>query len=312
MQRKAHLTGLAPILGIGAVFGLAPSFGHCQPPSLQPDGTALKSRQTVIVRESGAAESATPMPLNVPRAAVIPVIAGAMSPLAGGTAAVLGAPYSGIRTTTLLNGDKIVLRHTTRFFRDSHGRTRLELAFPANSNMKSRPVVMSVTINDPVSGQMYTLIPQQKTAVVSALPITLIPVQPPVTPPTPAGLPRPGLPGVQPYSESKPVALGKKVIDGITVVGTRVEDTITFANRKPNTITVEQWFSPELGIAILTTHRSSDGAGSTERLEHIVRAEPAAALFGIPPDYTRPGAPTSSSPRDSISSTAHVEPTKNP
>jgi hypothetical protein len=117
---------------------------------------------------------------------------------------------------------------------------------------------------------------------------------------------------VLPYSESKPVSLGEKVIDGIKVVGTRVEDNITFANRKPNTITIEQWFSPELGIAILITHRSSDGGGSTERLKHLVRAEPDAALFGVPPDYTRPGVPTLSSPRGPISSPVHVEPTKNP
>ena len=58
------------------------------------------------------------------------------------------------------------------------------------------------------------------------------------------------------------------------------------------TFTVERWFSPDLGVAILTTHRSSiDGdrtnGDSTNKLEQIVQEEPDGALFTIPPGYTQ-------------------------
>jgi hypothetical protein len=103
--------------------------------------------------------------------------------------------------------------------------------------------------------------------------------------PPPSRLPRTGfgLPGV---SESKPVSLGEKFIDGIHVVGTRVEYTMTFEDREPETMTNDQCFSPELGLMILSTQKMADRDRSTERLEDIVQGEPDGALFCVPPEYT--------------------------
>lgn len=309
MRWNARPAGLIPSLGISAVFGLGSTVGHCQSPSPQPDGAAPKVRAVMTVVGPNPSAPAMPVPRNVSPVPVLPVIAGAMSSLEGGTAAVLGEPYSGIQTTSILNGNKIVLRHTTRFFRDSHGRTRVERTLPTNSDMESSPIITSITINDPVSGEEYTLEPQGKTAVVSSLRGSLAAgIQPPVTPPTPTGVPPWGLPGVQ---ESKPVSLGDKFIDGIHVVGTRVEETVTFADREPETIIIDQWFSPELGVVMLTTHQNS-GVDSTERLEHIVRAEPDPALFTVPPEYTRSEVPARTSPPGPNSSPAHIESTKAP
>jgi hypothetical protein len=241
---------------------------------------------------------------------MMPPITGLASSLEFGSAAVVGAPYSGTRTTTILNGDRIVLRYATRSFRDSHGRTRLEREFPADTNLNSPMVIDLVTINDSVNREIFTLQPQRKTAEVSPLPDSeASPIQVPVTPPTPRDVPPWGLPGVQ---VSKPTSLGEKFIDGIHVVGTRVEETVTFEDREPETIIIDQWFSPELGLAILTTHQSGDGVRSTVRLEHIVRAEPDAALFRVPPEYTRPEAPAFAASPGPISSSPPVEPTKDP
>jgi hypothetical protein len=237
---------------------------------------------------------------------VLPAIAGSTSPspLAHGTAAVLDEPYSGIQTTSILDGNNKLPGATTRFFRDSHGRTRLESIFPTSS--ESSPIIMSITIIDPVSRKEYTLDPQNKTASVFPLPGSLAAgIQPPVTPPIPTGLPPPGMPGVE---ESKPVSLGQKFIDGIAVLGTRVEETVTFEDSEPETIIIDQWFSPELGVPILITHQGI-GIDSTERLEHIVRAEPDPALFTLPPEYNRSDVPAQKSPR---SSPEHVESTNAP
>jgi len=215
-----------------------------------------------------------------------PPIAGPMSSLEAGDAAVVGVPYSGTRTTTIVFGDLIFQKSATGLFRDSHGRTRLERRFPADNNVSSPLVTVLVTINDPVSGKVYTLQPQEKTAQVSALSDSDARlIQPPVEPPPPSRLPRTGsgLPGV---SESKPASLGEKLIDGIHVVGTRVEYTMTFEDREPETMINDQWFSPELGLIILSTQQTTDGVRSTEQLEHIVQAEPDGALFCVPPEYT--------------------------
>jgi hypothetical protein len=276
-------------LGINAIVGLASSFGHCQSSSQQPNGAAPKTHAIAIGSGPNPAPTVVmARPPNVRPLVIRPPLNGLTSPLEFGSAAVVGAPYSGTRTTTVLDGDRIILRSATRTFRDSHGRTRLERALPADTNLTSPMVTDLVTINDPVNRKIYTLQPQEKTADVSPLrDADASVIQAPVTPPTPTNVPPWGLPGVQ---ESKPASLGEKFIDGIHVVGTRVEDTVTFADQEPVTIIIDQWFSPELGLAILTTHQGSDGVRSTVRLEHIVRAEPDAALFGVPPEYTRSAA----------------------
>jgi hypothetical protein len=288
MRWNAFPAALTASLAISAILGLTPSVGRSQSPSQQPDGAAPKTRAVLI--PSGPAPSAPIMlrPQNLPAPPVLPINGGVMSPLEAGTAAVLGKPYSGTQTTTILNNNKLFLRLLTRFFRDSHGRTRVERTTPTDSDTESPPIILSVTINDPMSGAEYTLEPQGKTAVVSPLRGPLAAgIQPPVTPPTPTGVPPWGLPGVQ---ESKPIPLGQKFIDGIAVVGTRVEDTVTFPDREPETMVIDQWFSTELGVAILKTHQGG-GMDSTQRLEHIVQAEPDPTLFTVPRDYTRSEVP---------------------
>ena len=289
MRWNAFPAALMASLAISAIFGLTPSVGRSQSPSQQPDGAAPKTHAVAIARGSAPSAPIMLRPQNLPAPPVLPINGGVMSPLEAGTAAVLGKPYSGTQTTAILNNNKLFLRLLTRFFRDSHGRTRVERTIPTDSDTESPPIVMSVTINDPVSGAEYTLEPQGKTAVVSPLRGPLAAgIQPPVTPPTPTGVPPWGLPGVQ---ESKPIPLGQKFIDGIAVVGTRVEDTVTFQDREPETMIIDQWFSTELGVAILRTHQGG-GMDSTQRLEHIVQAEPDPALFTVPRDYTRSEVPT--------------------
>ena len=288
MQWNARPAVLIPSLGISAILGLASSAGSGQSPPQQAVGAAPKMQAVMTLSTPSPAVHVMSMPQNAPLAPVPMVIAGPMSSWEDGTAAVVGEPYSGIQTTTIRNGNKIVLRHTRRFFRDGHGRTRVERMLPTGSDIEPSTIITLVTINDPVSAEQYTLEPQGKTAEVSALRGSLAAgIQPPVTPPTPTAVPPWGLPGVQ---ESKPTSLGEKFIDGIEVVGTRVEDTVTSADREPETIVIDQWFSRELGVVILTTHQGSS-VNSSERLEHIVRAEPDPALFTVPPEYTRSEGP---------------------
>ena len=286
---------LVPWLCVSATFVLGPSLGYCQSPPEHPSEFAATARVSAAN-----------------------VIATGHSSFEDGAAPVVGMPYSGIGTTQsaalFLDGNRIVRTETTRFFRDSQGRTRVEHMFPPiTSTMSSAPTVMMVAINDPVSGERYMLHPQQKTA--DVLPWRgASAIQPPVPTPTPPArlsLPGFGFGAVSSDAESKGVPLGEKTIDGIRVVGTQLEHTVpvnAIGNQKPIVITVEQWFSPELGVVVLATHRSTIGSETTYQLEQVVRAEPDAALFGVPPDYTQREANVMSAQSTAVlSSTGCVE-----
>lgn len=217
---------------------------------------------------------------------------------------VVGAPYSAVGTresvTRLLDGNRVVQKQVTRYYRDGQGRTRTESGlFSTSGNVASTGLFGSVSVTDPVSGEHYILNPQVKT--VHAFP----PLPegfhkpPSVTPPVPAPTPLIhnamdnsvmlyGASVSGPVADPKP--LGEKTIRGVKAVGTRVKHTIAagrMGNNRPITLTVDQWFSPQLGVVIESSSRSPTGHDSIYRLEQIELGEPDATLFQIPADYTR-------------------------
>jgi len=308
MRRKDCPAGLILRFCLSATFALGSTFGHGQSPPERP---------------TAAASNAATLPVSTTlKANDANVIASGPLSFEDGTAPVAGTPYSGIGTTrsatVFVDGNRIVHSETTRFFRDSQGRTRVERMFPATDSTKSSsPIPAMVTINDPVSGERYVLHPQRKTAgTLQSRGVGA--VQPPVAPPAPSArvsLPGFGFTGGSSDSESKAVSLGERVIEGIRVVGTQLEHTVPptiIGNEQPIVVAVEQWFSPELGVVILTTHRSSIGSETIYRLEQIVRAEPDAALFRVPPDYALREATTISAQPEAISSFVCLEATKKP
>ncbi len=82
--------------------------------------------------------------------------------------------------------------------------------------------------------------------------------------------------------------LGKQVIEGLETEGKRTTITIPagqIGNEQPIVITNEVWYSPELQT-IVYSKRDDPMAGTTIfKLTNIVRDEPDAALFQLPPDY---------------------------
>jgi hypothetical protein len=85
-------------------------------------------------------------------------------------------------------------------------------------------------------------------------------------------------------------SLGEQMMDGVRVVGTRRQYTLAagaIGNEKPIVMTIEQWFSPELGIIVSKTGQAATGGGSIYRLDHIVQGEPDPGLFAVPADYSR-------------------------
>jgi hypothetical protein len=83
--------------------------------------------------------------------------------------------------------------------------------------------------------------------------------------------------------------LGTQNIEGVPATGSRTTTTIpagAIGNLQPIKAVVEQWFSSDLGVLVMTKHSDPRVGETIYRLQSIVRAEPDRSLFTIPPDYT--------------------------
>ncbi len=84
------------------------------------------------------------------------------------------------------------------------------------------------------------------------------------------------------------VPLGTKDIEGVSATGTRTTRTIhagTMGNDRPIVSICDTWVSSDLKMTVLTETDDGQAGRSTMKLVNIVRSEPNAALFQIPPDY---------------------------
>jgi hypothetical protein len=216
---------------------------------------------------------------------------------------VTGAPFSAVATQQITreftDGNRMARTvRVTRYYRDSGGRTRIERELSQQSaGPKAELQNVVVEIHDPITGERYRLFPYAKTVEVLKGGTESSLAHPPFTPPGItayfAGLTI----GPNEHGWSEPEALGEQVMEGVRVVGTRRQYILAagaIGNEKPIGITIEQWFSPDLGIIVSKTGHTTTGGGSSYRLEHIVQSEPDPGLFAVPSDYTRRQVPVAS------------------
>jgi hypothetical protein len=205
---------------------------------------------------------------------------------------VAGSPFSATAktesVTTFADGNKIVRGNTVHYYRDGHGRTRIERGEGPNR---------TIAINDPVAGIRYWVRPQNKVVIAYKGPAGQL------LPPAMGGTQDDDLPpfgllgfrmsiGATPTTEaaSATTSLGQKSISGVTATGTRLVRNIpigVLGNEKPITSTLERWVNPDLGVPVQITQTSTIGGRLTLNMDSIVRAEPDPALFVPPADYTR-------------------------
>ena len=218
-------------------------------------------------------------------------------------ASVTGAPFSAVATHQLTreftDGNRMARTvRVTRFYRDSAGRTRVELELSRQSAGPTAALQSAfIEINDPSRGEQYLLSPRTKTANVlkarTASQLAQAPFAPPGITADFGGLTI----GPNEQGWSEPESLGERVMQGVRVVGTRREYTLAagaIGNVKPIGVTIEQWFSPDLGMIVSKTGKTTTGGGSIYRLEQIVQGEPDQGLFAVPADYTRGQGPVDS------------------
>lgn len=96
------------------------------------------------------------------------------------------------------------------------------------------------------------------------------------------------MPAESPFQTSTE-SLGQQTIEGVAAEGKRTTTTIPAAamgNQRPITTVIEEWFSPELQVTILSSTKDPRLGETTYRLTNIQRTEPPATLFTVPTDYT--------------------------
>ena len=207
---------------------------------------------------------------------------GGAEPFSGGKV-VTGAPYSAQAVTehiqTLSHGNIIHTTTTANLYRDSQGRTRREMQIGAIGPWAAQGTPHKViSITDPVAGFIHTLNPDTQEA-------RQMPFRAHTGAWGGAGAAhqRPENPNV------KTESLGTQVIGGVTAEGTRITRTIPagqVGNQAAIVTTNERWYSPELQTVVMRKEVNPQSGQTTFQLTNIVRAEPDAALFQVPPSYT--------------------------
>lgn len=208
---------------------------------------------------------------------------------------VTGAPFSATAssetTQSLQDGTTIRRMTSSALYRDSQGRFRREVTLsgfgPLQASGKTRTMI---TIGDPVAGAHYLLDPEQKVAHK-------------LTPPN-GGKRGAGSNGKaeafdqkmqrriakeEAAGELKKESLGTQSINGVNAEGTRITRVIPvgqIGNDKPIQIVFERWYSPDLQIVVKSTRKDPRFGTTTYALTNVQRAEPDAALFTVPSDYT--------------------------
>ena len=234
---------------------------------------------------------------------------------------VKGKPYSADTSTetvqTLADGNRIVHRTVSKFYRDSDGRTRREQTFGNVDPEHPSPHEVKVFIDDPVSGTAFVLDPGSSTAEKMQQSRKLLDehggedegARIMVTSGNDSELGEQGAPGrmlikfrdeqsgnpnalaVQLPDEKRDIAkedLGTRNIEGVDCNGTRQTITIpagTVGNEKPIAIVTETWFGTAIGAVVESTSDDPRYGKTTYKLANVQLSEPARTLFEPPANF---------------------------
>lgn len=208
----------------------------------------------------------------------------------GGPQARPTVPYSADQemetTRTLVDGTHIIIKNHSRLYRDSLGRTRIEMF--ANSSIQPRDDSQPTGINifDPVEGVQYFLNPRNHTGTRNNF---MHPAPPPNAPAPAPAAPSTPPPPKELLPQGHREDLGMDTIEGLWAKGTRTTVTIpvnTQGNDRPIIRTIERWFSDELQIEVLVKTSDPRNGDRVQPLTNIDRSEPDPSLFRPPADYT--------------------------
>lgn len=205
---------------------------------------------------------------------------------------VTGAPYSAVEVRTeqqVLSGGNVIQRQSqTTINRDSQGRVRTDTEMArTDPSTGAKTTVKRISISDPVAGMVHELDPQNKT-------VNSMTVRRGGGGGRGMGLPpRANNGGVPPAPSADPNVqienLGTQTINGVSATGSRITRTIPagqIGNAQPIQVVQERWVSEDLKVPVMVKISDPRFGTTVTQLTNITRAEPDAALFQVPSDYT--------------------------
>jgi hypothetical protein len=225
---------------------------------------------------------------------------------------VKGKPYSADTTTetvqTLADGNHIVHRTVSKFYRDSDGRTRREQTFGDVDLEHPSPHEVKVFIDDPVSGLALVLDPASKSADKVHRSREFLDernaeddgARVMIKSDSEEG--EQGAAGrmlikfrdehlAQIQDDKRDVVkedLGTRNIEGVDCNGTRTTTTIpagAIGNEKPISIVRETWYAPAIAAVVESTTEDPRYGKTTYHLTNVQLSEPSRSLFEPPADF---------------------------
>jgi hypothetical protein len=188
-------------------------------------------------------------------------------------------------TKIMPDGTTATQKNHRTIARDSSGRVFQERRYFAPNGDNLPTQLSQLEYMDPNRHEFYTCIPLRKTCYVSQWTGAALTAMPAGT----NGLracgcattPRPGM-------SVQNEALGQKTIEDIDVIGSREVTTIAagqIGNEKAEPIVKEFWYSPRLGINVVTKRFDPRSGMQNFVVDNIARDEPDPKLFEPPADY---------------------------
>lgn len=187
------------------------------------------------------------------------------------------APFSATVATEsirqLADGSRITLVNRRAIARDSAGRIFQERRLLVPEDGKHESVVTQIEISDPVAHELYICVPRDRVCQVEVFS-------------APHFVPPGGTVNAARQSDmGSREDLGKQVIGGLETVGTR-ETTVVEAgaigNDSPLQITREYWYSPQLGVNLISKLRDPRIGEQNFEVSDVVLGEPDTKLFRVP------------------------------
>src|SRR5882757_7121769 len=174
----------------------------------------------------------------------------------------------------LPDGSTITLKNHRAIARDSAGRIFQERRALVPDDGKTNSGVTQIEISDPVTHELYICMPHGRTCQVEVF-------SPPeflsYTPPAKAHMAQ--------GSTSESEDLGKQFLGGLETVGTRETTVIpagTIGNSSPLLSKREFWFSPKLGVNLISKRQDPLSGTQNFEVSEIALGDPDAKLFEVP------------------------------
>lgn len=178
----------------------------------------------------------------------------------------------------LSDGATITLVNHRAIARDKAGRIFQERRLLVPDDGKHESVVTQIEISDPVSRNLYICVPRAGVCQVEASrPTTRLASSAPARAPNAQ---RSGAPSVE--------NLGNSLMSGLETEGTRETTTIetgAIGNNSPIRIQREFWYSPQLGINLISRLQDPRVGTQNFELSGIVLGDPDPSLFQVPADW---------------------------